>query len=124
RFVHNAQRLAHREALYAAIEAAIAMHPAQLWADTLMQVGVPAAAVNSVAAAMEHPHTAHRQMLVRRGSYTGIRSPVRLMGTPAVPGAAPPQLDQDRAAILARSRAAAPGLAQCQEPAPATRMQE
>lgn len=124
RFVHNAERLAHRAALYAAIEAAIATHPAQVWADTLMQVGVPAAAVNSVAAALSHPHTAHRQMLVRRGSYTGIRSPVRLLGTPAAPGAAPPQLDQDRAAILARSRAAAAGLAQCQAPAPATRMQE
>ncbi|MET1115687.1 MAG: CoA transferase [Comamonas sp.] len=124
RFADNTQRLAHREALYAVIGAAIATHSAQVWADTLMQVGVPAAAVNSVAQALDHPHTAHRQMLVRRGSYTGIRSPVRLMGTPAVPGAAPPQLDQDRAQILARSRAGAAGLAQCQTPPAATKMQE
>lgn len=124
RFVSNAQRLAHRAALYAAIESAIAAQPAQRWADTLMQVGVPAAAVNSVAAALDHPHTRHRELLVQRGSYTGIRSPVRLMGTPADPGAAPPALDQDRAAILARLGAAAAGLVQC-PPAPApTRMQE
>ena len=124
RYASNVQRLAHRAQLHADIETALATHSAQAWADTLMQVGVPAAAVHSVAQALQHPHTAHRQMLVQRGSYTGIRSPVRLLGTPAVPGAAPPQLDQDRAAILARSRAAGAGLAQCQAPAAATRMQE
>ncbi|QKV55222.1 CaiB/BaiF CoA transferase family protein [Comamonas antarctica] len=124
RFAHNAQRLQHRAALYAAIEAAIAARPAQVWADALMQVGVPAAAVNSVATALDHPHTRHRQLLLRRGNYTGIRSPVRLMGTPACPGAAPPALDQDRAAILARLSAAAAGLAQCPPGAAPTRMQE
>ncbi|WP_159917682.1 CaiB/BaiF CoA-transferase family protein [Pantoea sp. 18069] len=131
RFVDNAQRLGHRAALYAAIEAAICTQPAQAWADTLMAVGVPAAAVNSVAAALNHPHTVHRQMLVQRGDYTGIRSPVRLMGTPAVPGAAPPDLDQDRAAILARSwqgqameNARVAGLAQAPAPGLAIRMQE
>lgn len=129
RFVDNQQRLGHREALYAVIDAAIAAQPAQAWADALMAVGVPASAVNSVAAALTHPHTQHRQMLVQRGNYTGIRSPVRLMGTPAAPGAAPPDLDQDRAAILARSwqaqareNARAAGLAQA--PALARRMQE
>ncbi len=119
RFADNQQRLAHREALYALIASAMAAQSACAWAEALMQVGVPAAAVNSVAAALKHPHTAHRQMLVQRGSYTGIRSPVRLMGTPACPGGAPPDLDQDRGVILARSlqgrtgeNAAAAGLAQ------------
>ncbi|MBS7777509.1 CoA transferase [Acidovorax sp. CCYZU-2555] len=132
RFANNAQRLGQRDALYAAIEAAIATQPAQVWADALMAVGVPASAVNSVAAALDHPHTQHRQMLVRRGDYTGIRSPVRLMGTPAVPGAAPPRLDQDRAAILARSWQAqaqaqgqvTAGLAQAPAQASARKMQE
>lgn len=103
RFASNAQRLGNRAALYAAIEAAIATRPAQVWAEALMAQGVPASAVNSVAAALEHPHTQHRQLLVRRGDYQGLRSPVRLLGTPSVPGAAPPHLDQDRAAVLARS---------------------
>lgn len=119
RFTDNQQRLAHREALYALITTAMTAQSACAWAEALMQVGVPAAAVNSVAAALTHPHTAHRQMLVQRGGYTGIRSPVRLTGTPACPGGAPPDLDQDRVAILARSRqgrsgdnAGAAGLAQ------------
>ena len=125
RFASNAQRLGHRAALYAAIEAAIATRPAQVWAEALMAQGVPASAVNSVAAALEHPHTQHRQLLVRRGDYQGLRSPVRLMGTPAAPGAAPPDLDQDRAAILARSRQApAAGLAQAPAPGPTRKMQE
>lgn len=129
RFASNAQRLGQRDALYAAIEAAIATRPAQVWAEALMAQGVPAAAVNSVAAALEHPHTQHRQLLVRRGDYQGIRSPVRLMGTPAVPGAAPPRLDQDRAAVLARSRQGqgqeqGEGRPEGQPQAPARRMQE
>lgn len=111
RFCGNSQRLAHRQALYACIAAAISAQPAQFWAEALMRAGVPAGAVNSVAAALNHPHTAHRQLLVRRGRYTGIRSPVRLLGTPACPGGPPPDLDQDRAAILA-------GLGLAEAPAP------
>ena len=129
RFARNAQRLGHRAALYAAIEAAIATRPAQVWAEALMAQGVPASAVNSVAAALEHPHTQHRQLLVRRGDYQGLRSPVRLLGTPGVPGAAPPHLDQDRAAVLARSRQGqiqepGEGRPEVQPQAPARRMQE
>lgn len=102
RFASNQQRLLHREALYSVIESAIGDRPAQEWAEDLMQVGVPAGCVNNVAAALNHPHTAHRQLLVHRGDYTGIRSPVRLLGTPGCPGGPPPDLNQDRDAILAR----------------------
>ncbi|KAF1021236.1 MAG: Acetyl-CoA:oxalate CoA-transferase [Paracidovorax wautersii] len=104
RFADNAQRVRHRDALTARIEAALGGQRAAPLADTLMQAGVPAAVVNDVAAALNHPHTAHRQLLVRKGRYTGLRAPMRLLGTPACPGREPPELDQDRAAVLARVR--------------------
>lgn len=103
RFSNNEKRVTHRTALKSEIESVTGTWPAEGLAQTLMKAGVPAACVNNVAAALNHPHTAHRELLVHgEGGYTGLRSPMKLMGTPAVPGRAPPAFDQDRQAILAR----------------------
>jgi crotonobetainyl-CoA:carnitine CoA-transferase CaiB-like acyl-CoA transferase len=52
--------------------------------DTLMAAGVPAAPVLPVDAALQHPHTAHRGMVVElEGGYRGIASPIKLSRTPA-----------------------------------------
>ena len=52
--------------------------------DTLMAAGVPAAPVLPVDAALAHPHTAHREMVVEMpGGYRGIGAPVKLGRTPA-----------------------------------------
>ena len=52
--------------------------------DTLMAAGVPAAPVLGVDAALAHPHTAHRGMVVELpGGYRGIGAPVKLGRTPA-----------------------------------------
>ena len=49
-----------------------------------MAAGVPAAPVLPVDAALQHPHTAHRGMVVElEGGYRGIASPVKLSRTPA-----------------------------------------
>ncbi|HSV52338.1 MAG TPA: CoA transferase, partial [Burkholderiaceae bacterium] len=66
----------------------------------LMRAGVPAGVVNSVPEAFAHPHCEHREILVRRGEYTGVRSPMRLLGTPGTPGRAPPAFAQDTAEVL------------------------
>ncbi|NOJ83976.1 CoA transferase, partial [Myxococcus xanthus] len=50
----------------------------------LMAAGVPAAPVLDVDAALEHPHTVHRKMVVEMESgYRGLGSPVVLGRTPA-----------------------------------------
>ncbi len=100
RFTSNAQRLVHRDALKRAIETAIASLACEPLCESLMRVGVPAGAVNSIPQALAHAHCAHREMLVQRGGYTGVRSPMRLMGTPGVAGASPPRFAQDAAEIL------------------------
>jgi crotonobetainyl-CoA:carnitine CoA-transferase CaiB-like acyl-CoA transferase len=101
RFAGNAQRVANRGALKQEIERAIAHLAAEPLCESLMRVGVPAGVVNSVPRAFAHPHCEHRAMLVRRGAYTGVRSPMRLFGTPGVPGDAPPAFAQDTAEVLA-----------------------
>ena len=44
---------------------------------------MPAAAVQDVRQALTHPHTVHRDMVVRMGDYQGLGAPVKLGRTPA-----------------------------------------
>jgi crotonobetainyl-CoA:carnitine CoA-transferase CaiB-like acyl-CoA transferase len=100
RFRNNGQRLAHRGELRREIEAAIAGRDCAPLCEALMRAGVPAGAVSSVPQALEHPHSVHREIVVRRGSYTGLRSPMQLRGTPGLPGEAPPRFAQHAEEIL------------------------
>jgi crotonobetainyl-CoA:carnitine CoA-transferase CaiB-like acyl-CoA transferase len=101
RFKSNASRLANSAALKVLIEMAISEMPSDALCESLMRAGVPAGAVNSVPKAFSHAHTRHRDIVVRRGEYSGVRSPMRLIGTPATPGQAPPGFAQDTDRVLA-----------------------
>lgn len=100
RFATNASRVDHRDALKQAIEAVTSAMAAEPLCQALMRAGVPAGVVNSVPDAFAHAHCAHRDIVVRRGDYTGVRSPMRLMGTPGTPGGQPPAFAQDAAQVL------------------------
>lgn len=100
RFKSNADRLANRCALKMLIEKAIDDIDSGPLCEALMRAGVPAGSVNSVPRALSHPHTEHREIVVRRGAYVGLRSPMRLMGTPGLPGKAPPAFAQDTGQVL------------------------
>lgn len=52
-------------------------------ATALMEIGVPAAPVQAVDAALAHPHTLHRQLRVQLPGYQGVGSPIKLSRTPA-----------------------------------------
>jgi crotonobetainyl-CoA:carnitine CoA-transferase CaiB-like acyl-CoA transferase len=100
RFASNSLRVGHRAALKAVIEAAIADRACGPLCEALMRAGVPAGAVNSVPQALAHAHCEHRDIVVRRDHYTGLRSPMRLLGTPGSPGKRPPGFAQDTEAVL------------------------
>ena len=87
RFADNRTRVAHREVLKATLEAALSAHDAAPLAARLIAGGVPCAPVLDVAQALDHPHTAHRKMIVD-GS---IASPVKLSRTPATYRLPPPE---------------------------------
>lgn len=100
RFASNTQRLAQRVQLKSAIEQALTSHDAAPLCDALMRAGVPAGPVATLPQTLAHAHCAHRELVVQRGAYTGVRSPMRLMGTPSVEGGPPPGFGQNSEQVL------------------------
>ncbi|RQO35463.1 carnitine dehydratase [Variovorax sp. KBW07] len=77
-------RSVHRDGLKQQLEAAMAAFDGRELVEQLMAAGVPAAPVLPVDAALQHPHTLHREMVVEmEGGYRGIGAPVKLSRTPA-----------------------------------------
>ncbi len=84
RFATAGQRSHHRDALKPLLEQALQASDGPALADALMAIGVPAAPVLGVDAALDHPHTRHREMVVEmEGGYRGLGAPVKLSRTPA-----------------------------------------
>ncbi|MBS7779811.1 CoA transferase [Acidovorax sp. CCYZU-2555] len=83
RFATAGQRSVHREALKPLLEQALAAFDGSALATELMEIGVPAAPVQAVDAALEHPHTLHRGLRVQMPGYQGVGSPIKLSRTPA-----------------------------------------
>lgn len=100
RFLTNAQRLAHRDALREAIVALLADKDGDALAQDLMRAGVPCGAVANTEDAARHPHTAYREMIVRVGDYTGTGSPVKLSRTGPTYRRAPPAFGEHTHEIL------------------------
>ncbi|MBC5768645.1 CaiB/BaiF CoA transferase family protein [Ramlibacter albus] len=90
RYATAGARSTNRAALRAELVRLLAERDGPQLAEELMAIGVPAAPVLSVRAALEHPHTAHREMVVKLGDYTGVASPIKLSRTPATYRLAPP----------------------------------
>jgi len=83
RYATAGARSVNRVALKAELEALMATHDGPRLADALVRAGVPCAPVLGVDAALQHPHTAHRRMVVEMPGYRGIASPIKLSRTPA-----------------------------------------
>lgn len=91
RYARAGARSANRAALRELLVALLASHDGPGLADELMAIGVPCAPVLSVSEALNHPHTAHREMVVKIGDgYTGVASPIKLSRTPATYRHPPP----------------------------------
>ncbi len=84
RYLTNADRLANRHNLRDELGQILQHHKASVLADELMRAGVPASPVNNVAQLLDHPHTQHRNMVIEKGNYRAINTPIKLSRTPAV----------------------------------------
>lgn len=101
RFADNGRRCAHRDTLKLALEAALSHFDGPELATVLIKAGVPCGPILNVADVVNHPHTAHRNMLVNIGpDYRGTGSPIKLGQTPASYRLAPPAFGADTVTIL------------------------
>jgi CoA:oxalate CoA-transferase len=114
RFSSNAARTANADALAAEIEAALAVRPVAAWLARLEAAGVPCGPIQDVAQVLADPQVRARNMVVTAAH--PVAGPLRMAGNPIKSPAFPdpsvrppaPDLDADRAAILAWLEAKTP----------------
>ncbi len=100
RFVTNADRNRHADALKAALEAVLGRAPARHWMGVLEAAGVPCSPIHTVADAVDHPQIRARNMIVTAGGLRMAGNPVKLSAFPDLPTRPPaPDLDADGAKI-------------------------
>lgn len=108
RFVHPADRKAHRTELREEVEAGLALRTAKEWEEILSDAGVPAARVLSVPDALGLEQLAEREFVTRLPFPDGrdrtlevLGSPIQVDGAPVGPAVPPPLLGQHTEAVLA-----------------------
>jgi len=110
RFLTTDSRRVHVDALDRELTILLRVRPADEWLDRLERAGVPCAPVNTVADTVRMPQVAARHMVVdiedpKIGRLGVAGNPIKMSGVPERESRRPPpELDADRAAILARLR--------------------
>lgn len=111
RFATNADRVAHRDALHAELEGALAAASAHRWVDVLADAGVPSGLVNDVAEAIAFAESlglgavAGIEMTDAASLHRSIANPIGLRAAPARYETPPPRLDEHRGADWRETRA-------------------
>lgn len=92
RFATNAGRVAHREALTAALEGVFGRAPVAHWVAVLTAAGVPCGAVNTIAEGIALAERLGLEPVVDLAGRRSIASPIALSETPVSYRLAPPDL--------------------------------
>jgi crotonobetainyl-CoA:carnitine CoA-transferase CaiB-like acyl-CoA transferase len=105
RFATNPARVEHRDQLLPVIEATLATRSADDWAKLLAAAGVPAAPINTVDQALQHPQVLARGMVAEldhptAGRLRAVASPVKLSSHPPTVRTAPPIQGEHTDAVL------------------------
>jgi formyl-CoA transferase len=101
RFATNADRLANRAVLAAALQALLAEADGRAIAARLLAAGVPAGPVLAVDEALSAPHAAARGMVAELDGYRGVATPIKLSRTPGGMHRRPPRFGEHGDAVLA-----------------------
>ena len=105
RYATSAARLANRDEVNRMISAVTQMHTVAEWVERLTRNDVPNAPVLGVGAALNHPHSLARDMLVSAehpgvGPIRMVGRPIKFPGAPQAPLRPPPQLGQHTDEVL------------------------
>lgn len=101
RFANNGDRVKNRDALREVLEGPLARVDGVAFAQDMLAKGLPCGAVVDSAAALSHPHTAHRNMVVEQDWYRGTGTPIKFSRTPAAVRSPPPRFSEQARAVLA-----------------------
>lgn len=104
-FGDNARRVGNRPALERLLNNLFGASSVAHWIAQLEAVGVPCGPILTPAAALDHPQTAAREMIVTvhhpaAGDVRSLGNPVKLSRTPAQSGVAAPRLGEHTDAVL------------------------
>jgi crotonobetainyl-CoA:carnitine CoA-transferase CaiB-like acyl-CoA transferase len=105
RYARNPDRIANRDELDAAIAGILGSASAEEWIARLGAAGIPSGRINSVAQALNDPHTVAREMVCTvqhptAGEVRMLGIPIRFSDTPASVRCAPPTLGQHTEQVL------------------------
>jgi crotonobetainyl-CoA:carnitine CoA-transferase CaiB-like acyl-CoA transferase len=102
RFARNGDRVAHRAALVARLEASLLLRDAEVWVKELTAAGVPAGLVGDVASAFRLATDLGLDPVVDvgPGHPAQVRHPIRYSDTPVTTYRPPPRLDEHRPDVL------------------------
>jgi crotonobetainyl-CoA:carnitine CoA-transferase CaiB-like acyl-CoA transferase len=105
RFISNRARVENRDAIDGFINEALSRDDADVWLDKLKAVGVPSGRINSVADALDDPHTTARDMIetVEHSTIGALKMlgiPFKFSDTACSVRRAPPTLGQHSDEIL------------------------
>ena len=106
RFVTNANRIAHYEALLPIVRDIIKQKSTDEWLAELRQAGIPCGRINTAAQALSDPHVIERGMIVELehpalGWVKSLATPIHLSDTPLVYHRHPPALGEHSHEVLA-----------------------
>jgi len=100
RFKTNPDRMKNHDALRTELEAPLKKQPAEHWLKVIGDAGVPVAPILDVAAALEHPQTKARNMMIKAGGVRMPGNPVKIDGyDDPHERVGAPELDQHGAAL-------------------------
>jgi crotonobetainyl-CoA:carnitine CoA-transferase CaiB-like acyl-CoA transferase len=105
RFRSNALRIKNREVLVRLLQEKFQQKPAAEWLEKLAAADIPAAPINTVAEAVNHPQTRARGLIVQLehpaiGTAKSIANPIRFSNTPVSYRLPPPLLGEHTTEIL------------------------
>lgn len=103
RFANMAGRNTNRAELTAILAPLFAAEDGVALARRLLEAGVPAGPLNTVAEAFDDPQTAVREMRLETEAYKGVGSPIKLSETPPSLRRLPPDFGADTDAVLAEA---------------------
>jgi len=101
RFRTNADRVINREALRDALAPLLADKDGVALSEHLLGEGVPAGPVLEIPEVLDHAQVRARDMVVERGAYRGLGTPIKMSRTPGDPRTPPPHLSEHARTVLA-----------------------